>query len=215
MAGDVSTVLRMESDRAPDPEPSAAVDSPTLPLSPESGEWADCDRAERERGPKVHLAADTADDVVALHVTPAHADGHGAVTRLAAEIQAGDGGRAPRTPPSTRAISRRGSAFGQARRHDADHRLHREGQHHQRDTSVHVAAPRHHLPHVFTSWRRPIGTIQPDNGVRSAPPLPGAYSSWLHFFAGDRSFEGHRRWISVAQRWWFRGNGDLYGVSCI
>ncbi len=70
VAGDLRAVLRMAAER--EPEPSAVIlDSRTLRSSPESGERAGYDGAQRKRGSKVHLAVDTPGHVVALHVTPA------------------------------------------------------------------------------------------------------------------------------------------------
>ncbi len=85
VASDLRAVLRIAAER--EPEPSAVIlDSRTLRSSPESGERAGYDGANRKRG--VHLAVDTPGHVVALHVTPASTDDRTEVGRLAAEVQA-------------------------------------------------------------------------------------------------------------------------------
>jgi hypothetical protein len=78
-------LLRLASDRAPDPTTAAILDSRTLRSTPESGHRACYDGAKRKRGSKVHAAVDTLGHLLALHVTPA--DAHD--LRLAEELLEG------------------------------------------------------------------------------------------------------------------------------
>ena len=92
VAGDLRAVLRMASER--EPEPSAVVlDSRTLRSSPESGARAGYDAAKRKRGSKVHLAVDTMGHPVALAVTPADVGDRDMVGPLTQAVQAETGGR--------------------------------------------------------------------------------------------------------------------------
>ncbi|MFD0938995.1 transposase, partial [Methylobacterium trifolii] len=87
VAGDLRAVLRMASER--EPEPSAVVlDSRTLRSSPESGARAGYDGAKRKRGSKVHLAVDTMGHPVALAVTPADVGDREMVGPLTQAVQA-------------------------------------------------------------------------------------------------------------------------------
>lgn len=70
-------------------EPSAAVlDSRMLRSTPESGEQAGNDGAERNQGSKLHMAVDTPGYLLTLHVTPAKADDRAPVEHLAKAVQA-------------------------------------------------------------------------------------------------------------------------------
>jgi transposase len=87
LAEDLRAVLRMAAGRAP--EPSAAVrDGRTLRSSPESGERAGYDGAERETGSKLHMAVDTLGRRLALHVMPADADDRAPVGQSVSAVQA-------------------------------------------------------------------------------------------------------------------------------
>ena len=64
--------LRLAAARAPWPT-AADRDSHTLRSTPESGHRAGYDGAKREKGSKLHMAADTLGHLLAAHVTPATA----------------------------------------------------------------------------------------------------------------------------------------------
>ena len=90
LAHDLRGLLRMAAGRPA--EPSAAIlDSRTLRSTPESGHRAGYDGAKRKKGSKLHLAVDTLGHLLALHVTPATADDHAEVGRLAAAVQKATG----------------------------------------------------------------------------------------------------------------------------
>lgn len=90
LAHDLRALLRMAAGRPA--EPSAAIlDSRTLRSTPESGHRAGYDGAKRKKGSKLHLAVDTLGHLLALHVTPATADDHAEVGRLAAAMQKATG----------------------------------------------------------------------------------------------------------------------------
>jgi transposase len=90
LAHDLRAVLRLASGRAE--EPSAVVlDSRTLRSTPESGGRAAWDGHKRTRGSKLHMAVDTLDHLLALHVTPANADDRAAVAALADPVQEATG----------------------------------------------------------------------------------------------------------------------------
>jgi hypothetical protein len=75
-------------------EPTAAIiDSRTLRATPENGQCAGYDGAKRKRGSKVHMAVNTLDHLLALHMTAADVGDRKAVARLAANIEdaTGDG----------------------------------------------------------------------------------------------------------------------------
>src|SRR5918998_2887965 len=92
---DLRAILRLAEGRRP--EPSAAIfDSQTLQSTPESGARAGYDGAKRKKGSKVHIAVDTLGQLLALHVTPAHAQDRAQVERLAQAVQEATGGT--RTP---------------------------------------------------------------------------------------------------------------------
>jgi transposase len=78
---DLRAVLRQVAGRAEDPS-AAIVDSRTLRSSPESGERAGDDGAQRKRGSQLHLAVDTMGHRLALRVTPASAGDRAEVGRL-------------------------------------------------------------------------------------------------------------------------------------
>jgi transposase len=83
---DLRAILRLAEGRRP--EPSAAIfDSQTLQSTPESGARAGYDGAKRKKGSKVHIAVDTLGQLLALHVTPAHAQDRAQVERLAQAVQ--------------------------------------------------------------------------------------------------------------------------------
>jgi transposase len=87
LAEDLRAVLCLAAGRKP--EPSAAIlSSRTLRATPESGERAGYDGAKRKQGSKLHMAVDTLGHLLALHVTPASADDHAKVGRLAKAVQA-------------------------------------------------------------------------------------------------------------------------------
>jgi transposase len=86
LAQDLRAVLRMASERAPDPT-AAVLDSRTLRSTPESGARAGYDGAKRKKGSKVHLAVDTLGHLLALHVTAADASDRAAVERLVQDVQ--------------------------------------------------------------------------------------------------------------------------------
>ena len=74
------------------PQPTAAIlDSRAPRGTPESGQRAGWDGAKWRKGTKVHLATDTLGDLLALHVTPAHAQDRAQVAELTAAVQAATG----------------------------------------------------------------------------------------------------------------------------
>jgi transposase len=84
---DLRVLLRLADGRTA--QPSAAIlDRRTRPSSPESGRRAGYDGAKRERGRKVHLAVDTLGHLLALHVTPAHAQDRAQVAQVSDRLQA-------------------------------------------------------------------------------------------------------------------------------
>ena len=70
LAQDLRALLRLAAGRPEEPS-AAIIDSRTLRSTPESGTRAGYDGANRKRGSKVHMAVDTLDHLLALHVTPA------------------------------------------------------------------------------------------------------------------------------------------------
>src|SRR5918993_1525731 len=68
LAHDLRALLRVAAGRAPEPT-AAVLDSRTLRSTPESGQRAGYDGAQRKRGSKVHPAVDTLGHLLALHVT--------------------------------------------------------------------------------------------------------------------------------------------------
>lgn len=89
LAEDLRVILRLAAGRAEQPT-AAVIDSRTLRSTPESGARAAYDGAKRKKGSKLHLAVDTLGHLLALHVTPANADG-AEVGRIAKAIQAETG----------------------------------------------------------------------------------------------------------------------------
>jgi len=83
---DLRDLIRLGAGRHP--QPSAIIlDSRTLQSTPESGDRAGWDGAKRRKGSKVHLAVDTLGHLLALHVTPAHAQDRAQVAELVAAVQ--------------------------------------------------------------------------------------------------------------------------------
>ncbi|TNC13006.1 transposase [Methylobacterium terricola] len=87
---DLRAVLRLASDRAEEPS-AVMLDSRTLRSTPEGGARAAWDGHKRTRGSKLHAAVDTLGQVLALHVTPAHADDRSAVAALSDAVQEATG----------------------------------------------------------------------------------------------------------------------------
>lgn len=83
---DLRMLLREIAGRAPHPT-AATFDSRTLQSSPESGERAGYDGAERRKGSKVHAAVDTLGHLLALIVTPANEQDRAQVAKLAEQVQ--------------------------------------------------------------------------------------------------------------------------------
>ena len=86
MVHDLRAVLRLSSDRAPDPS-ATVLDSRTLRSSPESGHRAGYDGAKRKKGSKIHAAVDTIGYLLALRVTPAAEQDRAQVEELARSVQ--------------------------------------------------------------------------------------------------------------------------------
>lgn len=91
MVHDLRALLRLASDRTPDPS-AAILDSRTLRSSPESGHRGGYDGAKRKKGSKVHAAVDTLGHLLALHVTPADEQDRAEIETLAGAIQQATGG---------------------------------------------------------------------------------------------------------------------------
>jgi transposase len=91
IAHDLRVLLRLGAGRSPQPT-AAILDSRTLQSTPESGGRAGYDGAKRKKGSKLHAAVDTLGDLLALHVTPAHAQDREQVALLAAAVQETTGG---------------------------------------------------------------------------------------------------------------------------
>lgn len=87
---DLREIVRVAQGRAAQPT-AAMLDSRTLQSTPESGARAGYDGAKRKKGSKVHLAVDTLGHLLALHVTPAHAQDRSQVGVLAEAIQEATG----------------------------------------------------------------------------------------------------------------------------
>jgi transposase len=88
---DLRVLLRLGAGRSPAPT-AAMLDSRTRPSTPESGGRAGYDGAKRKKGSKLHAAVDTLGDLLALQVTPAHAQDREQVALLAAAVQEHTGG---------------------------------------------------------------------------------------------------------------------------
>jgi transposase len=79
-------LLRLAEGR--NAQPSAAIfDSRTLHSSPESGDRAGDDGAQRRTGSQTHLAVDTLGHLLALHVTAADEQDRAQVDQLAQQVQ--------------------------------------------------------------------------------------------------------------------------------
>src|SRR5215468_7765681 len=83
---DLRVVLRVAQGRKAQPT-AAILDSRTLQSSPESGHRAGYDGAKRKRGSKVHIAVDTAGQLLALRVTAANEQDRAQVEALVAQVQ--------------------------------------------------------------------------------------------------------------------------------
>src|SRR5215211_304305 len=83
---DLRALLRLAAGRAPEPT-AVVLDGRTLQSTPESGARAGYDGHKRRKGSKVHLAVDTLGHLLALLVTPAHAQERAQVDELAAAVQ--------------------------------------------------------------------------------------------------------------------------------
>ena len=90
LAEDLRAVLRLAVGHRANPS-AAILDSRTLRATPGSGERAGYDGAKREQGSKLHMAVDTLGHLLALHVTPAHADDRAQIDQLAMAMQAATG----------------------------------------------------------------------------------------------------------------------------
>ena len=87
---DLRVLLRLESDR--EPEPTAAIlDARTLRSAVESGGRAGCDGRKRTNGSKVHAAVDTLGHLSALKVTAAGDQERAQVAALAEAVQRATG----------------------------------------------------------------------------------------------------------------------------
>src|SRR3979409_2578516 len=85
MTQDLRRILRLLEGRHE--EPSAAIfDSRTLRSTPESGKRAGYDGAKRKKGSKVHMAVDTLDYLLSLHVTAANEQDRDQVGKLAKAV---------------------------------------------------------------------------------------------------------------------------------
>ncbi len=87
---DLRALLRLVEGRAPTPT-AAIFGSRTVQSTPESGARAGDDGHKRRQGSTVHLAVDTLDHLLALHVTPANEQDRAQVERLTAAVQAATG----------------------------------------------------------------------------------------------------------------------------
>lgn len=87
---DLRAVLRFADGRSPEPT-AVILDSRTLQSTPESGARAGYDGAKKRKGSKVHMAADTLGNLLALRVTPAEAQDRAQVGQLADAVQQATG----------------------------------------------------------------------------------------------------------------------------
>jgi len=87
---DLRMLLREIEGRPPQPR-AAILDSRTMQSTPESVERAGYDGRKRRKGPKVHLAVDTLDQLLAVLVTPANAQDRAQVGALAEQVQKATG----------------------------------------------------------------------------------------------------------------------------
>ena len=86
MVHDLRAILRWNEGRADDPT-AMILDGRTIQSTPESGARAGDDWSKRRKGSKIHLAVDTLGHLLALQVTPAHAQERDQVAVLAAAVQ--------------------------------------------------------------------------------------------------------------------------------
>lgn len=87
---DLRALLRLAAGR--DPDPTAAIfDSCTRQSTPESGDRAGYDGAQRRKGSKAHVAVDTRGHLWALLVTPADAQDRAQVADWAEAVQEATG----------------------------------------------------------------------------------------------------------------------------
>jgi transposase len=87
LVDDLRAVLRLAAGRKAEPS-AAIIDSRTLRSTPESGERAGYDGGKRKKGSEIHMVVDTLGHLLALHGTPASAEGRSEVERLARTVQA-------------------------------------------------------------------------------------------------------------------------------
>jgi transposase len=87
---DLRALLRRAQQRADQPT-AAILDSRTIQSTPESGARAGYDGHKRRKGSEVQAAVDTLGHLLALVVTPAHAQDRAQVGQLAAALQEATG----------------------------------------------------------------------------------------------------------------------------
>lgn len=87
LVDDLHAVLPLAAACKAEP-PAGIIDSRTLRSTLESDERAGYDGGKRKKGSKIYMAVDTLGYLLALHVTPASAEGRGEVKRLARIMQA-------------------------------------------------------------------------------------------------------------------------------
>jgi transposase len=86
MVNDLRTIIRIAQGRKG--RPSAVIlDVRTLQLTCESGPRAGYGGYKRKRGSKVHMAVDTLEQLLALHITPANEQERAQVGELARQVQ--------------------------------------------------------------------------------------------------------------------------------
>ncbi len=85
MTQDLRRVLRTLQGRHEEPS-AVTLDSRTLRSTPESGQWAGYDGANRKKGSKVHMPVDTLGHLLSLHVTADEKD-RWQVQKLAQDVQ--------------------------------------------------------------------------------------------------------------------------------
>lgn len=90
MASDLRSIIRVA--QGCQGQPSAMVmDGRTLQSSCESGQHAGYDGYKRKRGSKVHIAVDTLDHLLAMHITPADEQQRTQVHTLCEQVQQATG----------------------------------------------------------------------------------------------------------------------------
>jgi len=86
MVNDLRSVLRVAQGRQG--QPSAVIlDGRTLQSTCESGPRAGYDSYKRKKGSKVHMAVDTLEHLLAVHITPANEQERAQVLALAQQVQ--------------------------------------------------------------------------------------------------------------------------------